>query len=135
MRTTLAVVCMSLLVGGLSCGVAFAQDVPGIEICTVEKTMERRTSCLQSNIDFLKRTMTQAALDQQQKLDTANRAIIALQSQVRSLQETVARLAKPADQGKPADPAKASTAPGSAPSTDAKPASDAKPATAPATAK
>jgi hypothetical protein len=33
--------------------IASAQDVPGIEICTVEKTMERRTSCLQSNVDFL----------------------------------------------------------------------------------
>ncbi len=30
---------------------ARAQDVPGIEICTVEKTMERRTSCLQSNVE------------------------------------------------------------------------------------
>src|SRR6516225_11163010 len=30
-----------------------AQDIPGIEICTVEKTMERRTSCLQSNVEFL----------------------------------------------------------------------------------
>ncbi|CEG09000.1 hypothetical protein BN961_02421 [Afipia felis] len=27
-------------------GQAVAQDVPGIEICTAEKTMERRTSCL-----------------------------------------------------------------------------------------
>ena len=37
---------------------ARAQDVPGIEICTVEKTMERRTSCLQSNVDFLQKTIT-----------------------------------------------------------------------------
>ena len=36
---------------------ARAQDVPGIEICTVEKTMERRTSCLQSNVDFLQKTI------------------------------------------------------------------------------
>ena len=36
---------------------AHAQDVPGIEICTVEKTMERRTSCLQSNVDFLMKTI------------------------------------------------------------------------------
>ena len=37
---------------------SYAQDVPGIEICTVEKTMERRTSCLQSNVDFLQKTIT-----------------------------------------------------------------------------
>jgi len=36
----------------------FAQDVPGIEICTVEKAMDRRTSCLQSNVDFLQKTIT-----------------------------------------------------------------------------
>ena len=41
----------------LSSGVAHAQDVPGIEICTVEKTMERRTSCLQSNVEFLQKTI------------------------------------------------------------------------------
>ncbi len=54
---------------------ASAQDVPGIEICTVEKTMERRTSCLQSNIDFLQKTITKLAADHQQKLDAANRQI------------------------------------------------------------
>lgn len=35
-------------------GLVRAQDVPGIEICTAEKTMERRTSCLQSNIALQK---------------------------------------------------------------------------------
>ena len=44
-----------------------AQDVPGIEICTVEKTMERRTSCLQSNVDFLQKTVTKLALDNQRR--------------------------------------------------------------------
>ena len=39
-----------------------AQDVPGIEICTVEKTMERRTSCLQSNVDFLQKTITKLTI-------------------------------------------------------------------------
>jgi len=48
---------------------ARAQDVPGIEICTVEKTMERRTSCLQSNVDFLQKTITKLGADHQQKLD------------------------------------------------------------------
>ena len=53
----------------LTSGRAAAQDVPGIEICTVEKTMERRTSCLQSNVDFLHKTITRLAADHQQKLD------------------------------------------------------------------
>ena len=66
-----------------------AQDVPGIEICTVEKTMERRTSCLQSNVDFLHKTITKLAADHQQKLDAANRQVEALKATVASLQKIV----------------------------------------------
>src|SRR6202161_3684411 len=66
-----------------------AQDVPGIEICTVEKTMERRTSCLQSNVDFLHKTIAKLAADHQQKLDAANRQIEALKASVVSLQKTI----------------------------------------------
>ncbi len=70
-------------------GHARAQDVPGIEICTVEKTMERRTSCLQSNIDFLQKTVTKLTIDHQQKLDAANRQIEALKASVAGLQKLV----------------------------------------------
>ena len=66
-----------------------AQDVPGIEICTVEKTMERRTSCLQSNVDFLQKTITRFAADHAQKLDAANRQIDGLKSTVASVQKIV----------------------------------------------
>lgn len=64
-----------------------AQDVPGIEICTVEKTMERRTSCLQSNVDFLQKTIARLAADHAQKLDVANRQIEGLKATVASLQK------------------------------------------------
>jgi len=66
-----------------------AQDVPGIEICTVEKTMERRTSCLQSNVDFLQKTIAKLGADHQQKLDAANRQIEGLKAAVASLQKLV----------------------------------------------
>lgn len=66
---------------------AQAQDVPGIEICTVEKTWERRTSCLQSNVDFLQKTMTKLAMDHQQKLDAASRQIESLKATVVGLQK------------------------------------------------
>lgn len=68
---------------------AYAQDVPGIEICTAEKTMERRTSCLQSNVDFLMKTITRLGATNQQKLDAANRQIDGLKSTLVSLQKTV----------------------------------------------
>ncbi len=97
-------------------GRAAAQDVPGIEICTVEKTMERRTSCLQSNVDFLQKTIAKLAADHQQKLDAANRQIEVLKSTVVSLQKVVGDLQvsqkKAAeDQNKAAPPAAAKDAP------------------------
>src|SRR4030088_3247770 len=67
----------------------FGQDVPGIEICTVEKTMERRTSCLQSNVDFLHKTLTKLSADHQQKLDAARAQIEGLKSTIAALQKTV----------------------------------------------
>jgi uncharacterized protein HemX len=71
-----------------------AQDVPGIEICTVEKTMERRTSCLQSNVDFLQKSINKLTLDHQQKLDAANRQIEALKGSVITVQKVVDDLQK-----------------------------------------
>ena len=71
---------------------ARAQDVPGIEICTVEKTMERRTSCLQSNVDFLQKTITKLNLDHQQKIDAANRQVDALKVTLAGLQKTIGDL-------------------------------------------
>ena len=73
---------------------AYAQDVPGIEICTVEKTMERRTSCLQSNVDFLQKTINKITQDNQQKLDATNRQIEALKGTVIALQKFVDDLQK-----------------------------------------
>src|SRR3954462_11632335 len=104
-RTVFAV--SALLLPGLS-ATAHAQDVPGIEICTVEKTMERRTSCLQSNVDFLQKTINRLTSDNQQKLDAANRQIEALKGAVIGLQKIVSEL--PAVQ-KAAEDAKKATAP------------------------
>ena len=91
----------------MAMNVAHAQDVPGIEICTAEKTMERRTSCLQSNVEFLQKTMTKLALDHQQKLDSAKAQIDALKVSVIALQKMVEELkaaqAKMPDDAKKAD--------------------------------
>jgi hypothetical protein len=89
---------------------ADAQDVPGIEICTVEKTMERRTSCLQSNVDFLMKTITKLGVDHQQKLDAAKAQIEGLKSAAIGLQKTVEELQAAQkktveDQKKKAEPA------------------------------
>ena len=101
----------------LSTGV-FGQDVPGIEICTVEKTMERRTSCLQSNVDFLMKTITKLGAEHRQKIDAANRQIESLKASLASLQKVVDDLQ--AAQKKPAEDANKKP--------DAPPAKDAAPA-------
>lgn len=98
-----------------------AQDVPGIEICTVEKTMERRTSCLQSNVDFLQKTINKLNTDHQQKIDAANRQIEALKGAVIGLQKLVSDMQ--AAQNKAAEDAKRAATPAAK---DAAPAKDAK---------
>jgi septal ring factor EnvC (AmiA/AmiB activator) len=60
---------------------ALAQDIPGIEICTRESRMDRRTGCLQSNVDFLQQEVTRNALNTEQKLSAANREIATLKQQ------------------------------------------------------
>ncbi len=92
-------VAFALLMASLPATV-HAQDVPGIEICTVEKTMERRTSCLQSNVDFLQKTITKLTTDHQQKIDAANRQIEALKGAVIGLQKLVSEHAGGAEQGR-----------------------------------
>jgi hypothetical protein len=117
-RVTVAA--FALLMASLPASV-HAQDVPGIEICTVEKTMERRTSCLQSNVDFLHKTITKLTTDHQQKIDASNRQIEALKNAVIGLQKVVSELQ--AAQGKAEDAKKA--APPAAPAAkDAAPAKE-----------
>src|ERR1700755_3259589 len=95
----------------LMCGRAIAQDVPGIEICTVEKTMERRTSCLQSNVDFLQKTITKLSIDNQRRVAAANRQIDALKASVASLEKLVEEQKKAIEDIKKAAPSAKDAAP------------------------
>ena len=123
-RARIACAAFALLAASMPATV-HAQDVPGIEICTVEKTMERRTSCLQSNVDFLQKTINKLTADNQQKIDAANRQIEALKGAVIGLQKVVGELqsAQKAaeDAKKAAAPAAKDVAP---PAKDAAPAKD-----------
>jgi hypothetical protein len=77
------------LVGGPT---AQAQDMPGIEICTRETDMARRTGCLQSNIDYLQKLIARNALAAQQRLDAAHAEIAALKAALATLQASVGKL-------------------------------------------
>jgi formate dehydrogenase assembly factor FdhD len=73
---------------------ALAQDIPGIEICTAERDMVRRTSCLQSNVNFLQQQIGKEAATAKRNLDVAQREIAALKRQVADMQKTIEELKK-----------------------------------------
>lgn len=103
---------------------ASAQDIPGIENCTAEKAMDRRTSCLQSNVNYLKAQLTQLQTVSLGRIEAANRQIDALKALVIALQATVAELKaaadkKPAETPKP-DASKATTQKNETPADTAK---------------
>jgi len=87
---------------------AAAQDIRGLEVCTAEKSMERRTGCLQSNVEFLQQTLTKQARETQAKLNAAAQEaaaqkaeiatekveIVALKTELAKLQHELADLKK-----------------------------------------
>ena len=71
---------------------AFAQDIPGIELCTREQRMDRRTGCLQSNVEYLQQLIAKNSLDAQQRFATANREIAAQKDQLAAANREIAAL-------------------------------------------
>jgi len=71
---------------------ARAQDVKGIELCTQETRMDRRTGCLQSNVEYLQGLLTKNAADAQHKFNAAGAEIGALKSEIGALKGEIAAL-------------------------------------------
>ena len=71
---------------------AAAQDIRGLEVCTAEKTMERRTSCLQSNVEFLHQALDKQAREMRVKLDAASREAAAQKAEIAALNSAIAKL-------------------------------------------
>jgi hypothetical protein len=110
LEPAVALLAMSMLAGHS----VRAQDVPGIENCMAEKQIERRTGCLQSNVNYLKnaiatevgkaRTEAHAKLDEAQKQVEALKLVVSgLQDQVRQLQAAVDDAKRKADAAAKAD--------------------------------
>jgi hypothetical protein len=93
----------------LCCGIvcfdpAHAQDIAGIEDCTKTSGLDKRTGCLQSNINLLQQLLSRNSRDYQQRLGAALNEIVALKSTVATLQARVEQLQaerKPAADKKP----------------------------------
>ena len=63
-----------------------------MQICTVEKQMERRTSCLQANVEFLQQAMLKLSRETQAKIDSEERALAAARAEIETLQSAVKKL-------------------------------------------
>jgi peptidoglycan hydrolase CwlO-like protein len=71
---------------------AAAQDIRGLEVCTAEKQMERRTGCLQANIEFLQQALTRLTRETQDKIATIGRDLTVAQAEIAALKSTIAKL-------------------------------------------
>ena len=109
LRAVRTVVAALAVIGLCSAMPAVAQDVRGLEVCTAEKQMDRRTSCLQANTEFLQTAMERSARDARMKLDAAGKELASARNEIATLKAalaaTQARLDKLEKAGK-ADPAK-----------------------------
>jgi septal ring factor EnvC (AmiA/AmiB activator) len=82
--------CAAVLLALLS--PAAAQDIRGMEVCTAEKQMERRTSCLQANVELLQQTLAKLARETRDKLAATNRDLAAAKAEIAGLKSVLANL-------------------------------------------
>lgn len=71
---------------------AAAQDIRGLEVCTAEKQMERRTGCLQTNIELLQQMLTRLTRETQDKMAAAGRDLAAARAEIAALKSAMAKL-------------------------------------------
>jgi hypothetical protein len=85
---------ITMLAAAMLVGVAAgsAQDIAGTEDCTKTQGLDKRTGCMQSNINYLQRTMTRNALEAHRRLQAAETELMALRSAVVTLRKQVDEL-------------------------------------------
>lgn len=71
---------------------AAAQDIRGLEVCTAEKDMVRRTSCLQANVEFLQQELAKLARETRDKLAAAGREAASTKADIAALKSALVRL-------------------------------------------
>jgi septal ring factor EnvC (AmiA/AmiB activator) len=69
-----------------------AQDIRGMEVCTAEKQMERRTACLQANVEFLQQELIKLTRETQEKIAAADRDLTAARAEIAALKLTMEKL-------------------------------------------
>jgi hypothetical protein len=71
---------------------AAAQDIRGLEVCTAEMQMQRRTGCLQANVEFLQQALIKLARETQDKIAAADRDLAIARAEIAALKSTVEKL-------------------------------------------
>jgi uncharacterized 2Fe-2S/4Fe-4S cluster protein (DUF4445 family) len=69
-----------------------AQDIRGLERCMAEKQMERRTGCLQANVEFLQQALTKLARETQDRIAASDRDLAAAGVEIAALKSAVGKL-------------------------------------------
>jgi septal ring factor EnvC (AmiA/AmiB activator) len=71
---------------------AAAQDIRGLEVCTAEKQMERRTGCLQANTEFLQQALAALKRETNDKLAATGRDLAAAKAEIATAKVEIAAL-------------------------------------------
>ena len=71
---------------------ALAQDIRGMENCGVEKQIDRRTGCLQANVEFLQQEIVKLKRETQNQMTAAKAEAAALKAALTSLETDMAQM-------------------------------------------
>jgi phage shock protein A len=63
-----------------------------MEVCTAEKQMERRTACLQANVEYLQRALIKLDRETRDQIATANRDLSDARGGIAALKLTIEKL-------------------------------------------
>jgi hypothetical protein len=70
--------------------VALAQDVRGLEVCSAEKDMARRTGCLQANVEYLQQELVKLTRRATEERAAAVKENAALKADVAAMKSDLA---------------------------------------------
>jgi septal ring factor EnvC (AmiA/AmiB activator) len=97
-----------LIALAISSAPAAAQDIRGMENCGAEKQIDRRTGCLQANVEFLQQEIAKLKRETQAQIAAANRDLAGARAESAALKSALAKLEADVAQlkAKTAEPAK-----------------------------
>ena len=68
------------------------QDICGVDLCTAETRMKRRTGCLQASVEFLQQALIKLVREKQDKITAADRDVAAARAEIVPLKSTMEKL-------------------------------------------